>query len=189
MNLRKIVPWTFLVFLPLKGTGTGTIPPNQPSPPVQNLNGVATNLTIFQGSYCNFYFTNGSFLRTNNLPPFDWEFHDTNAIVKYGTNTVLKIQISPVSGLVSTVGSVVGNTMSAGGLSFQVNGSGAVSATSISAGVVHGTTVTGDGSGLTSLQAANIVGGVTTNLQFTFNNTRTNTLYFTNGILMEVSQP
>jgi hypothetical protein len=31
--------------------------------------------------------------------------------------------------------------------------------------------------------------GVTTNLQFTFGTTRTNTLYFTNGILMRVSQP
>lgn len=31
--------------------------------------------------------------------------------------------------------------------------------------------------------------GITTNLQFTFGTTRTNTMYFTNGILMRVSQP
>lgn len=31
--------------------------------------------------------------------------------------------------------------------------------------------------------------GISTNLQFTFGSTRTNTLYFTNGILMRVSQP
>lgn len=34
-----------------------------------------------------------------------------------------------------------------------------------------------------------MAGGITTNLQFTFGTTRTNTLYFTNGILQRVSQP
>ncbi len=34
-----------------------------------------------------------------------------------------------------------------------------------------------------------MAGGITTNLQFTFGTTRTNTLYFTNGILLRVSQP
>jgi len=39
------------------------------------------------------------------------------------------------------------------------------------------------------LNATNITGGYTTNIQFTFGSTRTNTLYFTNGILMNVTQP
>ena len=40
-----------------------------------------------------------------------------------------------------------------------------------------------------TFNAAVNAGGVTTNLQFTFGTARTNTLYFTNGILMKVSQP
>jgi hypothetical protein len=40
-----------------------------------------------------------------------------------------------------------------------------------------------------TVPASIITGGITTNLQFTFNSSRTNTLYFTNGILMRVSQP
>jgi hypothetical protein len=35
----------------------------------------------------------------------------------------------------------------------------------------------------------NLAGNITTNLQFTFGTTRTNTLYFTNGVLKRVSQP
>lgn len=31
--------------------------------------------------------------------------------------------------------------------------------------------------------------GITTNMQFTFQNVRTNTMYFTNGVLMQVTQP
>ena len=49
--------------------------------------------------------------------------------------------------------------------------------------------VVGNAAGLTSIPASGIVGGITTNLQFTFSTQRTNTLYFTNGILMRVSQP
>jgi len=37
--------------------------------------------------------------------------------------------------------------------------------------------------------ATNVLSGVTTNLQFTFNTTRTNTLYFTNGLLVRVTAP
>lgn len=40
-----------------------------------------------------------------------------------------------------------------------------------------------------NVPASSIIGGLTTNLQFTFGTTRTNTLYFTNGVLMNVSQP
>jgi hypothetical protein len=45
-----------------------------------------------------------------------------------------------------------------------------------------------DGQILTSLQSGTIH-GLSTNLQFTFNSTRTNTLYFTNGVLTNVTQP
>ncbi len=56
----------------------------------------------------------------------------------------------------------------------------------------------GDGGLLTGLSASQLnsgtvsvarLPGISTNLQFTFGTTRTNTLYFTNGILMRVSQP
>jgi hypothetical protein len=47
----------------------------------------------------------------------------------------------------------------------------------------------GNGTAITNLQATNVIGGVTTNLQFTFNTSRTNTLYFTNGVLLRVTQP
>ena len=55
-----------------------------------------------------------------------------------------------------------------------------------------------DSSTITNLDASALVSGkvpsarlpgISTNLQFTFGSTRTNTLYFTNGILMRVSQP
>ena len=47
----------------------------------------------------------------------------------------------------------------------------------------------GNGNGLTNLPSSVIPGGLTTNLQFSFNASRTNTLYFTNGVLMKVTQP
>ena len=50
----------------------------------------------------------------------------------------------------------------------------------------------GSAGGLTNIPAGGIVGGITTNLQFTDGNAlnpSTNTLYFTNGILMRVTQP
>ena len=64
-------------------------------------------------------------------------------------------------------------------------------------GNLFANTYTGNGSNLTCLTASQMIGkfsvtnspGITTNLQFTFSNTRTNTLYFTNGILMRVTQP
>ena len=50
-------------------------------------------------------------------------------------------------------------------------------------------TFSGNGAGLTNIPSTSIISGMTTNLQFTFMTTRTNTLYFTNGILMRVTQP
>ena len=48
----------------------------------------------------------------------------------------------------------------------------------------------GNGSGLTNIPSTSITGGMTTNLQFTDTALlRTNTLYFTNGILMRVTSP
>ena len=54
---------------------------------------------------------------------------------------------------------------------------------------LEGGTIYGNGNGISNIPSTSITGGVTTNLQFTFNATRTNTLYFTNGILMKVTQP
>jgi Pectate lyase superfamily protein len=48
---------------------------------------------------------------------------------------------------------------------------------------------TGNGSGLTNLPASASPAGLTTTLHFTFGTTRTNTLYFSNGILENVTQP
>lgn len=58
-------------------------------------------------------------------------------------------------------------------------------------GIVAGGTnvLKGNGGSLTNIAATNIVGGMTTNLQFTFMGERTNTLYFINGVLMNVTQP
>lgn len=58
---------------------------------IQKFNGSGTNstlgtLTVLQGGYKNFYFANGSFLRTNTLAPFDWELHWTNGVTTFGTN-------------------------------------------------------------------------------------------------------
>jgi hypothetical protein len=58
-------------------------------------NGTGTNttlgtLTVLQGSVKNFYFANGSLLRSNTAPPFDWEFDNTNGNRTFGTNTVTK---------------------------------------------------------------------------------------------------
>lgn len=47
----------------------------------------------------------------------------------------------------------------------------------------------GDGSKITGVKATAITGGLTTNLQFKMSGYTTNTLYFTNGILMRVSTP
>jgi len=54
---------------------------------------------------------------------------------------------------------------------------------------LEGGTIYGNGNGISNIPSTSITGGVTTNLQFTFNATRTNTLYFTNGILIKVTQP
>ena len=56
-------------------------------------------------------------------------------------------------------------------------------------GTVTATNFNGNAAGLTNLQASKIVGGMTTNIQFTDGLLSTNTLYFTNGILMGVTQP
>lgn len=56
----------------------------------------------------------------------------------------------------------------------------------------------GNGAGLIGLDASQLSAnkfpvarspGITTNMQFTFSSQRTNTMYFTNGILMKVTQP
>jgi hypothetical protein len=50
----------------------------------------------------------------------------------------------------------------------------------------------GNGGGLTNIPSTSITGGLTTNIQFTDTallTPTTNTLYFTNGILMNVTSP
>lgn len=59
-------------------------------------NGTGTNtslgtLTVLSGKYKTFDFANGSHLRTNTIAPFDWEFHNTNGTVTWGTNNVTKV--------------------------------------------------------------------------------------------------
>ena len=64
--------------------------------------------------------------------------------------------------------------------------------TNNASGVILSGTFTGNGSGLTNVSASSLTGGVTTNLQFTDGAVgllRTNTFYFTNGVLMKVTQP
>ena len=52
--------------------------------------------------------------------------------------------------------------------------------------------ISGNGHGITNIPSTSITGGFTTNIQFTdtaFATVKTNTLYFTNGILMNVTSP
>jgi hypothetical protein len=87
---------------------------------VRSSSGLATNLAVYstltirQGGVVNTYFSSGAFLRSNTLPPFDWEFHNTNGVRTEGTNAVTKrtfflngdITLPQVNG-----GTIVGQTL------------------------------------------------------------------------------
>lgn len=53
--------------------------------------GVTNTFSVTNGSYLDLWFANGGFLRTNTAAPFDWEFHNTNGSISWGTNTTSKI--------------------------------------------------------------------------------------------------
>lgn len=52
--------------------------------------GVTNTLSVTNGRVWDLWFANGQHLRTNTIAPFDWEFHDTNGVITWGTNTVTR---------------------------------------------------------------------------------------------------
>jgi hypothetical protein len=84
-----------------------------------NLGGAATNY----GTTIEKRYADGSFIRTNTAPPFNWEFHDANGLSTFGTNSVTKLTLSK-NGDVTIVGTLsnVGN-----GATFSLDGNPAAS--------------------------------------------------------------
>jgi len=91
---------------------------------------------ILGGAYTNLYLANGAFLRSNNAAPFDWEFHNTNGTVSYGTNNVTKYTLdkagnitlpSTSGGFISGRKLSVSEDISAAGTLFAITSVGQIS--------------------------------------------------------------
>lgn len=72
------------------GTGSNTA--------IVNL-GVTNTLSVTNGNYLNLWFSDGTFLRTNTIPPFDWFKHLTNGLVSYGTGSLAHVSFTLQSGI------------------------------------------------------------------------------------------
>lgn len=144
--------------------------------------GITNALSITNGNYLDLFFSNGTFLRTNRVAPFDFEFHNTNGIVTFGTNTVTKLTVTSTTGTVTGVGNLtiggsagitgvatVGGLSSSGQISttsslstdngsFVTDGSGDLTAGNISGNTISGD-FTGDGSALTAINASQLSSG------------------------------
>lgn len=109
--------------------------------------GITNSLSITNGSYLDLYMSNGTFLRTNTAPPFDWYLSATNGTSSQGTNTVTKFSVD-ASGNVLMLGPTTTNS---GTFSLTGNGTN-FSGAYFEAGInIMGGQITGNAAGATNI--------------------------------------